>query len=249
VTLTDQELATCLRERTAFRRLVHVAGCASTMDLAAGDAGDDDAVFWADHQQQGRGRQQRLWHGTAGLDLAVTFRVRPHLPAPMALPAVVPLCVLETLAARGAAPLRLKWPNDVLLGERKIAGVLIDAATPRAGIYLIGVGININSRSLPPALSPIATSLRIATGRDHDRSELLLDLAVRLDRALQSLARGDHTPFEARFRERLGLMRRRVVVRAGVEARGELVWLDFGGLVLGDGVTFPLGQVQELRAE
>jgi len=249
VTRSDQELATRLRTETGFGRLVHVADCASTMDLAASDQGADAAVFWADHQDAGRGRQQRLWHGTSGLDLAVTFRVRPHLPTPMALPAVVPLCALETLAACGATPLRLKWPNDVLLADRKIAGVLIDASTPRAGIYLIGVGINVNSKGMPPALSAIATTLRIATGREHDRGALLLDLAVRLDGALMALARGDHAPFEARFRERLGLMRRRVVVRAGVEARGELVGLDFSGLALGDGTTFPLGQVQELRAE
>lgn len=226
------------------------------MDLAAAAPDDDPAVFWADHQTAGRGRQQRPWHDATGLDLAVTFRVRPHLPVPVALPAVVPLCVLEMLAAAGAAaghpalPLRLKWPNDVLLGGRKIAGVLIDAATARPGIYLIGIGANLNSTAVPPELAAIATSLRLATGREHDRGELLLDLAVRLDAALQQLARGDHAPFEARYRERLGLMHRRVVLRTGPTAVGELAQLDFaGGAVLADGRTFPLGQIQELRAE
>ncbi len=255
VTRTDQELTTRLRERTGFATLCHVATCTSTMDLAAADPVDTPAVFWADHQTAGRGRQQRPWHDAPGLDLAVTFRVRPHLPVPVALPAVVPLCVLETLAAAGQAkghdlPLRLKWPNDVLLGGRKIAGVLIDAATARPGIYLIGIGININTAAPPDEVAAIATSLHRATGRAHDRGELLLELATRLDVSLRQLAAGDHASFEARYREHLGLLGRPVILKSGAVTRGVLAQLDFTrGLTLADGRTFALGQVQELRAQ
>lgn len=249
VTRTDAELATALSRATAFARLVHVTACSSTMDLAAQDPVGDDAVFWADHQTRGRGRQQRPWLDGDGLDLAVTFRVRPKLPMPMALPAVVPLCVLEMLAAHGATGMRLKWPNDVLLAERKIAGVLIDAASHQPGVYFVGIGVNVNSQRLPDAVAHLATSLRLATGREHDRGELLLDLATRLDRALATVATGDVAGHEAAYRRHLGLFERRVVVRAGGEARGRLVGLDFHNLTLDDGTTFPLGLVQELRAE
>lgn len=248
---SDEELGSELAAGTAFRRLVHVARCTSTQDLAAADQGNDAAVFWADHQTAGRGRQQRPWHDSQGHDLAVTFRVWPHLPVPVALPAVVPLCVLEALEPWAAGRLRLKWPNDVLLDDRKIAGVLIDADSQRGpgGRFLIGAGINVNAERLPAELAATATSLRLATGHTVDRAELLLALAHGLDRALRALARGDCAPFEERFGRHLGLLRRRVVVRAGAVLTGELAGLDFAGLRLHDGRTIPLGQVQELRAE
>lgn len=246
----DDRLAAELRRTTAFVRLVHVDVATSTMDLAAADPDDAPAIFWADHQTRGRGRQQRPWHDLPALGLAVTFRVRPLLPLPVALPAVVPLCVLETLAAAGAAPLRLKWPNDVLLADRKIAGVLIDAATARPGVYLIGIGVNVNEPELPPAVADLATSLRRHTGRDHDRWAMLGDLASRLDRALSALARGEHAAFEERYRHHLGLLGRRVVVRTGAATTGVLRDLSFAaGAALADGRSFPLGQIQELRAE
>jgi BirA family biotin operon repressor/biotin-[acetyl-CoA-carboxylase] ligase len=248
VSPSDEELGSTLAARTAFRRLVHVASCASTQDLAAADRGSDAAVFWADHQTAGRGRQQRPWRDDPGQDLAVTFRVRPALPLPVALPVVVPLCVLDALEPHASGRLRLEWPNDVLLDDRKVAGVLIDADSAQPGQFLVGVGINVNGR--PAAeLASTATSLRLATGRAVDRAALLLALACGLDLALEALARGDRAPVEQRFAHHLGLLGRRVVVRAGELISGELAGLDFDGLRLHGGRTIPLGQVQELRAE
>ncbi|MGE3171692.1 MAG: biotin--[acetyl-CoA-carboxylase] ligase [Planctomycetota bacterium] len=257
--LSDRDLRDRLAATTRFDRMVHVARCASTQELAVADIGADaggpdgrDAVFWADHQTAGRGRQQRVWHDEPGADLAVTFRVTAQLPTPLALPVVVPVLVHEVLASRlgaRAEALRVKWPNDVLLGERKLAGVLIDVATSRPMQYAIGVGINLNGMSRPPELAATATSLKLATGRDHDRTAVLLDLAMALDGALAQLVRGDTAPFAARFRDALGLMGRRVVVRAADAAAGRLVALDLDALRLDDGRAFPLGQVRELRAE
>ena len=86
---TDARIETLLGERTRFRRLVHTASCSSTQDLAAEDAGDGGAVFWADHQTRGRGRQRREWHDEPGRDLAVTTDYRQVLTealrGPMAL--------------------------------------------------------------------------------------------------------------------------------------------------------------------
>ncbi len=74
--LDDARIETLLRDRTRFRRLVHVASCASTQDLAAAENRAGDAIWWADHQTRGRGRQQREWHDDPGQDLAVTT-IRP----------------------------------------------------------------------------------------------------------------------------------------------------------------------------
>src|SRR5688572_25290338 len=94
---TDSRIETLLAESTRFRILRHVASCSSTQDLAQQEPAAGDAVFWADHQEHGRGRQQREWHDEPGADLAVTFRATISLPQPLALPAALPVAVLQAV--------------------------------------------------------------------------------------------------------------------------------------------------------
>src|SRR3970040_740452 len=222
----DARIETLLRERTRFRHLAHVASCSSTQDLAAMDpgAGDGggDAVFWADHQTRGRGRQRREWHDEPDRDLAVTFRVRATLSRPQALPAAVPVAVLLACEPLTHRELRIKWPNDVFLDGRKLGGVLIDAGVSSADGYLIGIGINCNRVRFPPDLESIATSLAIATGNEVDRGALLVELAVQLDTVLTALATNRLASLEAVFRNRLGLFGKRIVVEAADVHEGVL---------------------------
>ncbi len=131
--MTDRaQIETLLRTRTRFRHLQHVASCPSTQELATAAPRDahgrfQDAVFWADHQTRGRGRQQREWHDEPAADLAVTFRVHAALPTPLALAAAVPVAVALACEPLAGTALRFKWPNDVFLHGRKLSGVLIDA--------------------------------------------------------------------------------------------------------------------------
>jgi BirA family transcriptional regulator, biotin operon repressor / biotin---[acetyl-CoA-carboxylase] ligase len=247
--LTDAQLETALAERTRFRRLVHVASCSSTQDLAAAAAANGDGVFWADHQTKGRGRQQREWHDEPGADLAVTFRVRLSLPQPLALPAALPVAVLQACEPLVGRPLRVKWPNDLFLDGRKLCGVLIDAGTAGPDSYLIGVGVNCNRVRFPPDLEAIATSLAAASGHLVDRGALLLAIAERLHAMLDDLAALRHQPLEAVFRDRLGLFGRRVLVDAGGPQRGVLTGLDFQQLQLDGSRRWPLAIVRSIRAD
>jgi BirA family biotin operon repressor/biotin-[acetyl-CoA-carboxylase] ligase len=142
---------------------------------------------------------------------------------------------------------QVKWPNDVFLDGRKLGGVLIDAGAARPDVYHVGIGINVNRRRFPPALQDLATSLALATGREFDRHELLLALAVHVHEATAAIERGDLDALLAAFRARLGLMGKAVVVRANGETAGTLVQLDFERLGLADGRSFPLGLVQGIR--
>lgn len=244
---TDSLLATRLRQTTRFRHLVHVASCPSTQDLAMATPADGDAVFWADHQTKGRGRQQREWHDEPGADLAVTFRVTLALPRPLALPAALPIAVLEALEPLVGRPLRLKWPNDLFLDGRKLCGVLIDAGLVGRDSYLIGVGVNGNRTRFPPDLEATATSLALATGHLIDRGDLLLAIAGRVEAMLQDLAAGQHERLEAEFRDRLGLIGQRVEVDAGAVHTGTLLHVDFAQVTLDGERRFPLATVRALR--
>ena len=246
---TDARIETLLAERTRFRRLVHVTSCLSTQDLAAADATPGDAVFWADHQTRGRGRQRREWHDEPGRDLAVTFRLRTKLPRPLALPAAAPVAVVLACEPLAHRELRIKWPNDVFLDGRKLSGVLIDAGAGGADGYLIGVGINCNRVRFPRDLEAIATSLANATGHEVDRGALLVELAVQLDTVLTALEQDRLASLETVFKARLGLFGKRVSVESTDVHDGVLTGLDFTQLVLDGTRTLPLGVVRSIRQE
>lgn len=245
-------IQTLLRERTRFGSCTHVPSCPSTQDLAAAkpagsSATPPDAVFWADHQTRGRGRQQREWHDEPGADLAVTFRVSVCLPTPLALPAATPVAVAEACEVFGERPLRIKWPNDLFLGGRKLAGVLIDAGVGGPSTYLIGIGVNCNRVRFPPDLEATAISLAVATGHEVDRQALLLELAVRIDRMLTNLQAGDTAHQESMFRSRLGLFGKAVEVTTHTTHTGILTALDFETLQLDGQWRTPLGVVRSIR--
>lgn len=245
--LADPQLETLLAQRTRFHRLRHVASCPSTQDLAAAEEQNGDAVFWADHQTRGRGRQQREWQDEPGADLAVTFRVHQVLPQPLALPAALPVAVLQACEPLAGRPLRVKWPNDLFLDGRKLCGVLIDAGTAGPDSYLIGVGVNCNRVRFPPDLESIACSLATATGHEVDRDALLLQLALRVHTVVADLEAGRHAPLEALFRELLGLFGQRVRVDAGPTHDGVLTALDFERLVLDGTTSLPLAAVRGIQ--
>ncbi len=246
-TTPDDVVESLLQGTTRFRRLAHVPSCPSTQDLAATPPYDGDAVFWADHQTRGRGRQQRAWHDEPAADLAITLRATVALPPTMALPAALPVAVCEALEPHAGRALRVKWPNDVFVDGRKLCGVLIDAGNAGKDTWLIGVGVNCNRTRFPPDLEPIATSLALAGGRAVDRGALLVAIAQRVDAMLRDIADGRLQRLQAEFRDRLQLVGKPVVVDAGAAHAGTLVDVDFATLRLDGGRAFPLGHVRALR--
>ena len=151
----------------------------STMDVArdAGRAGAAHGlVVLADEQTAGRGRFGRRWVAPAGVNLTFTILVRPALPVLERLSMIAALAVGDGVAeATGLRPV-FKWPNDVLLNGRKLAGVLIEAefSGERPTFALVGIGLNVNQRTADaPEIAEIAVSLRDHLGHDVPREPLL----------------------------------------------------------------------------
>ncbi len=143
-------------------------------------------VVTADRQSAGRGRSPgSRWWSEAGANLLLTLMLRQDQTS--AEPSTVPLrvgCALaEVAAARGLSP-SIKWPNDLLIGGRKLAGVL---CTATRGWLLVGVGMNGNQRSFPPDAGD-ATSLALCLGHSVERSRLERDVLAAMHRLLD----GDH---------------------------------------------------------
>jgi BirA family transcriptional regulator, biotin operon repressor / biotin---[acetyl-CoA-carboxylase] ligase len=154
------------------------------------------AAFVADAQTAGRGRLGRAWHSPRDENLYVSFVWRQDLPSGNVLCVTLAagLAVAEAIAPLVAREVRLKWPNDVFVGDRKIAGVLCEAAVSAEGrtrFVVVGIGINVRTTVFPPGLSDLATSLASEGAADLDRSAILVSIATALSARMAMLARGE----------------------------------------------------------
>ena len=161
----------------------------STNDEALAWAANDTpdlSVVIADEQTAGRGRLDRKWFTPKGTALAFSIVLRPtpeerpHLTRIVGLAA---LAVAESLRERGLDA-RIKWPNDVLIQNRKVCGILIESVWSGDDIdcVVIGIGVNVSQGSVPPEemLQFPATSLEAELGQAPDREEMLRDILAAL---------------------------------------------------------------------
>ncbi len=155
--------------------------CASTQDVLRGAELPEGAVAVTEHQTDGRGRERRRWTDEPGMALLVSLLLRPPAGSPsQQLSLVCALAVAETVEGAVARTAGVKWPNDVLLDGRKVAGILLESA---GGAVVCGVGLNVDQTEsgLPRDARIPAASLRTATGRAYDRTALLVSLLGRLE--------------------------------------------------------------------
>ena len=203
-------------------------------------------VVTADEQSAGRGRQERSWFGRPGASLLYSALLHPYDGCPV-LPLAVPLAICE--AAEAVAPVRcqVKWPNDVWIDERKVAGVLIEAR-PEKGWAVIGIGLNVAvpEEEFPPELRGQATSLaptEAEGGIDAGGAPTVAAVLRELNLALGGWLEASGEEVLGPYRARDALVGRRVSwdggtgVAAGVDGLGHLI-VDVGGgapVVLGAG--------------
>jgi BirA family biotin operon repressor/biotin-[acetyl-CoA-carboxylase] ligase len=221
--------------------VVHLDTVGSTNDharmLAAAGAPDGTVVI-AEEQTAGRGRQGRSWTAPRGRTLTVSIVRR--LGSEMGtdrlelLPLAVALAVADACEAVAPVSCRIKWPNDVCIDGRKVAGILIESRS-RDRWAVIGIGLNVDTDEgeLAPDLLATATSLRIASRSSIDRDRALAALLGALGARLRELERTSPDALLAAYRER-DLLRgrriswltgdRRLVGEAqGIDERGNLI--------------------------
>jgi BirA family biotin operon repressor/biotin-[acetyl-CoA-carboxylase] ligase len=163
------------------RPYTYVDSSPSTQRLLPPDAGEG-AVAVADEQTEGRGRLGRRWEAPPGTSILCSVQLRPRA-ATSRFPELTILAaqaVIDAIAAVAGLSPALKEPNDVLVGGRKVAGVLGEASEGRV-ILGIGVNVNVSEEQLPEQVRLPATSLLIETGGPVDRVELLVDLLTKLE--------------------------------------------------------------------
>ncbi|MGD0841397.1 MAG: biotin--[acetyl-CoA-carboxylase] ligase [Candidatus Acidiferrales bacterium] len=195
-----------LRGSIFGKRIYHFFKIDSTNDVALrlGQEGEPHgAVVIAEEQTAGRGRARRVWLSEKTSGVYMTVLLRPPIP-PQHAPLITMLAGLAVRDAvadiTGLAP-DLRWPNDVLIGRKKFCGILTEmhAEPDRIHFVVVGMGIDVNHARLPDSLAPIATSLRLETGRVLSRIELVARLLRTLETYYNRFLAEGSAPIIERF--------------------------------------------------
>lgn len=232
-----------IRPGSLWQRIDVVAETASTnSDLAARARSGEPtgAVLITDHQYAGRGRRGRAWNAPAGTAVTLSVLVAPHDVAEARwgwLPLLAGLAVVEGLRRLADVPLALKWPNDVLIGQRKVCGILAERVDRARGgpAVVLGFGINVGlaEADLPV---PTATSLAIAApGAVPSRNRVIAAVLAAFELIFTSWqAEDDDTAFAAAYVARCSTIGRRVrvLLADGGQLEGVAEAVDAGGLLV-----------------
>jgi len=180
---------------TIFAGRLHfsaVTDSTNTDALAAARSGaPHGSVFFADEQLAGRGRGDHAWESQAGQGLYVSVLLRPAFPAVRLalLPLAAGLAAAHAVHECTGLDVDIRWPNDLLIGDCKTGGILVEAKTESNSVAyaVVGIGINVHQRSFAANLATPATSLDLAAGRANSRQSLLVALLRALEREVLQL--------------------------------------------------------------
>ena len=231
-----------LATQTFGRSLYILPSTTSTNDIVKGLAqrgAPEGTVVVAEHQTRGRGRYGRTFASPAGVGIYLSLLVRPQVDT-VRLPQLTLAIAVATAAALEeycALPVRLKWPNDVEIHGKKVAGILSEAVLS-AGVSpaaIVGIGINVNTtlEHLPPELHQHVTSLALASGHPWPRLPLMAVLLAHLERLYQAFQQGDIRPILQRWLHYGQIIGRQVrFTHAYSAGTGTVVGLDADGALL-----------------
>jgi BirA family transcriptional regulator, biotin operon repressor / biotin---[acetyl-CoA-carboxylase] ligase len=206
--------------------------------LAEAGAAEGEVVV-ADAQSQGRGRLGRVWQSPPFANLYLSILLRPNLPpanaAQITLMAAVSLA--ETVESFLRRPTAIKWPNDLLIDGKKLAGILTEAAcdSERVEYVILGIGLNLNYNvhEMPAELRGRATSLAHLTGRALNRESVLRRLIQDLDRCYGELETSGFEALRPRWEARFIWRGRRVRVELGDQVLiGRAQGIEPGGALI-----------------
>ena len=184
--LSPASITSGLETRFIGQKIIYYPTLTSTMETARQEAeqsAKEGTVIIANQQTAGRGRLQRLWVSPKG-NIALSVILRPTMAYLPSLIMLASLAVVHSIEAITALRPQLKWPNDVLIRDKKVCGILTESKVqPNTVDYsIVGIGVNVNLRLADfPDISSIATSLSNELGREVSRLSLIRRLLVKIE--------------------------------------------------------------------
>jgi len=253
--LVADEIRSRLSSRVIGREVICHEQLAST-NLAAMELGETGAaeglVVIADQQTAGKGRLGRSWESPAGVNLYLSILLRPAMP-PWEVPRLTFLsAVAAARALRDVTGLKVdvKWPNDLLVNGRKIAGLLNEMSAESDAVHhvVLGLGLNINMTAdqFPTDLRYPATSVRLEKGTHTARLDVVVALLEHFDRLYEEFRQSGMGPIRRAWQELFAMMGKPVRVETGqANLTGVVAGIDEEGALL---LRLPDGNIEKVLA-
>lgn len=208
-------------------------------------------VLIANSQTGGRGRMGRSFHSPAGTGIYLSAILRPNCPAKELMHLTCAVAVASADGIEAATNLRpgIKWTNDLVVGQKKLGGILTELSVNHAGMVefaVVGIGINCGQKAgdFPPEIENIATSLHLCTGEQIDRAQLTAQIVLALEKMCSQLH--DMDSILTRYRQDCMTIGREISVVRGDEIRhGKALDVDASGALV---VEFPDDHVEAVNS-
>ena len=230
----------------------------TAMDLAQQDAPEGTVVL-AEQQLHGRGRGDRSWHSPPGVGIYCSIVLRPELsPAKtMLLTLMTAVAIAKAVALETNLSPCIKWPNDILINDKKVVGILLESKVGGSGVEhaIIGFGINVNHTpaDLPQELLSTASSLFIELGEQVDRRKLIIKILAEVEYLYEGLQQGDVATILKEWRHFSATLGRHVrILHRGERLEGVAVDVTEEGALLvrveqNSLITVHAGDIEHLR--
>jgi len=211
--------------------------------------GKEGAVILADSQSKGKGRLGRHWQSPPGVNIYTSIILRPPISAGAAqqITLLAGVAAADSLFRATGLDARIKWPNDILVHGKKVAGILSEMETQgsRVCFLVLGVGVNVNwpKEEIPPNLRETATSLKAEGGKEYSRAEVAAGIFEKLEREYALFLQDG---FSSRLREEWNRL-------SGINQKWVTITVmdeEYEGRVLGvdtDGALLVVNREEELR--
>ena len=240
--LTETEIALGLKTKLIGRHIFAFGKVTSTNEIALqlAEAGVyDGTVVTAEEQTHGRGRLGRSWYSPHATGIYVSIILRPKIRPEQApgISLITALALADILAEHCPGEVKVKWPNDVLIAGRKVAGILteLSADGSEIGKLIVGVGINVNQKAgdFPAEIRRLATSVRRASGKKAHRVSMLQKFLVRFEKEYLKYTKYGLEKSRSRLKGYSSLLGNEVILVSGEETiSGRAIDIDGQGRLI-----------------
>jgi len=232
------EIQSNLNTKIIGKKIIVLDTVTSTMDEAfrlGMENCPEGTVVCAESQSKGRGRLGRVWSSPRARGLYFSFVLRPSLPLNQLAQLTLMSAVALAEAIEGISELRplIKWPNDILLGNRKLAGILTElrAESDQVKFVIVGIGLNVNTS--PHQLAAGASSLKVAAGHSFDRTQVFQAILRSLEKWYLKLLNHEFDRVMEEWKKRSATLNKRVrITDSNGIIEGQAVDLDEDGALL-----------------
>ncbi len=225
------------RQLLLGRPVIFYSTTPSTNDVAmrlCQDGAPHGLLVVADHQSSGRGRRGNIWHSpnpAENLLFSVILRVQHENELPSNITLAMGLALRDAVQPILEQEVRIKWANDVLVNNKKLAGILVESLlqTDQVPAFVVGIGLNVQMQDLPEPIGAIATSLALLHARTTDREMLLADILQSIDSRVKVWQRHGFAPMAEELRRCDALLDKQISVDG---VKGRAVGIDDTGALM-----------------